>query len=231
MSVPDAAEFKKDTAAQDAVKAGIAAVVTCDVKYITLSITIVGATGRRLAASVEVTYTITIPGTATGVDPTDVASKLGSATSADLTAKIITQMIKKKGADYVVSVDTKSVVSVSARATCSSIANAPSNFCGSGKVYDLTKADSTCAADPCNKATGGDATACCKTTTAGAGTTATGDEVSNTSETSNTTAGAGTTATGDNDNEVSSTSETSLVGEILLVGVLVVHVANSFHYI
>jgi len=171
-----------------------------------LSITIVGATGRRLAASVEVTYTITIPGTATGVNPTDVSSKLTSATSADLTAKIITQMIEKKGAEYVVSVDTKSVVSVSARATCSTIANAPSNFCGSGKVYDSTKADSTCAADPCNKATGGDATACCKTTTAGAGTTATGDEVS-------------------------STSETSLVGEILLVGAFVVHVANSLHCI
>lgn len=213
MSVPDAADFKNDTAAQDAVKAGIAAVVTCDVKYITLSITIVGATGRRLAASVEVTYTITIPGTVTGVDPTEVSSKLESATSADLTAKIITEMIKKKGANYVVSVDTKSKVSVSARATCSSIANAPSNFCGSGKVYDSTKADSTCAADPCNKATGGDATACCKTTTAGNGTTATGD---------------GTTATGD---EVSSTSETSLVGEILLVGAFVVHVANSLHCI
>jgi hypothetical protein len=198
MSVPDASVFKTDIAAQDAVKEGIAAVADCVVSYITLSIKMASeTTGRRLADSVVVTYTITIPGTASA-NPNDALAKLKAATTAELTTKISEKITLAKGAGYPVSVTTKSTPSESKRATCDTIATVPLNFCGSGKVYDSSKAVETCAAATCSKTTGGDVTACCKAS---------------------------------DESEVSSTSETSLVGEILLVGVLVVHVANSFHYI
>ena len=40
-----------------------------------------------------------------------------------------------------------------------------STFCGVGKEYDATKAESTCAAGQCNQNTAADVTTCCKAST------------------------------------------------------------------
>ena len=48
------------------------------------------------------------------------------------------------------------------QAKCSTVASAPADFCGSGKVIDATKSDAFCAVAACNKDTTGDVTACCK---------------------------------------------------------------------
>jgi hypothetical protein len=49
------------------------------------------------------------------------------------------------------------------QAKCSTVASAPADFCGIGKVIDATKSNNNfCAVAACNKGTAGDVTACCK---------------------------------------------------------------------
>ena len=45
---------------------------------------------------------------------------------------------------------------------CSTIASAPADFCGIGKVYDSAKANAVCTATLCSKKTNADVVACCK---------------------------------------------------------------------
>ena len=53
---------------------------------------------------------------------------------------------------------------ITTRATTGTSLAPAGTFCGDGKEYDATKAESTCAAGQCNQNTAADVTTCCKTT-------------------------------------------------------------------
>jgi len=117
MTVPDAAQFKDDTVAQNAVKDGIAHVAGVPASYITLTVSIsrrLASKGmgsfsqrdRRLVGSVVVSYTITIPVGATMNASTAVAN-LDKTTPEVFTIKISEKVKVAKGDDYRVTVTAK----------------------------------------------------------------------------------------------------------------------------
>jgi len=117
VTVPDAAAFMTDTVAQDAVREGLAEMVSVPVSYVELTITETGGRRlelRRLAGDVKVEYTITIPLQAVAgspaVDATAVKAALETKTVSDYSKVIEAKVTAAKGASYKVAVTQKTQV-------------------------------------------------------------------------------------------------------------------------
>jgi len=116
LAVSDADALLTDTAAKDAIRDGIAKLLSVTTSQVVLSIKKV----RRLAAernlagtSVSVTYIVTVPASSGAALQTTVKTRLTNAATSALTTEIQAEVTKAKGANYTVSVTSKGPVSSS----------------------------------------------------------------------------------------------------------------------
>jgi len=122
LTVADADALLTDTVAQNAIRDGIAKTLTVQASQVLLKITKV----RRLTAeprryqernlagtSVTAVYTVTVPGTAGAALQATVKNLATNTAASVLNSKIQAEVTKAKGADYTVTVASKSAVTSS----------------------------------------------------------------------------------------------------------------------
>lgn len=110
LTTPDSAAFLNDDVARDAVAAGVAQALAIPQLYVTLNFQVwAGKMRRRLAAALTVTYTISIPVSASTELKTKVPKEAMGLTAAEISAAVQAKVAEAKGAKYKVSVDAKTV--------------------------------------------------------------------------------------------------------------------------
>lgn len=149
VTVPDADAFLTDTVAHTAVEAGIAE--TAGVPPAWVTVTVVKATGgrrlngdsdRRLAGTaVVITFTITIPQTASSSQASMAGSKMKAATPAMITTKVQAKVTAAKGSSFTISVSSKTAPTVaSVPTTTTTTTVAASSGSSSGTTGNATSA-------------------------------------------------------------------------------------------